>query len=47
MHGSEESKFLNSTEVSYLDTSKIRREELVITTPIVSGHLSKIAQNSF
>ena len=27
MHGSEESKFINSTEVSYLDTSKIRREE--------------------
>ena len=27
MHGSEESKLINSTEVSYLNTSKIRRED--------------------
>ena len=27
MHGSEGSKFINSTEVSYLDTSNIRRED--------------------
>ena len=27
MYGSEESKFINSTDVSYLDTSKIRRED--------------------